>query len=220
MQGSRAIHSKCARILIADDHLLVAEAIKRLLEPEYDVVGIVGDGRALLQSAASLGPQLIILDVAMPLLNGLDATAQIKRKLPNVKIVFLTMNDDPDLVAEAFRRGASAYLLKSSPASELVTALREVCLGRSFVSPSTAKAAIDPFLRQQDQSAPSRNLTGRQREVMQLLAEGKTMKETGCLLNMTARTVAFHKYRIMDALELRSSSELVRYAIRHHIIEA
>lgn len=212
--------SKRTRIVIADDHTLVAEAYKKILEPVYDVVGIVGDGRALLKAAASLHPQLIILDIAMPLLNGLDAALQLKHKMPDVKIVFLTMNDDPDLVAEAFRRGAAAYLPKTCAAAELIIALREVCLGQSYLSPSIAKVTIGSFLRQENQTAPTRNLTERQREVMQLLAEGKTMKETASFLNMTVRTVAFHKYRIMDALQLRSGAELVRYAIRHHIINA
>lgn len=215
-----------ARILIADDHTLVAEACKSLLDKEHDVVGTVGDGRALLRAAAELKPDLIVVDMGMPLLNGLDACVQIKKKMPAVRLVIVTMNDDTDLVAEAFRSGASAYLLKTCAAAELQTAVNEVLKGRSYLSPSITKDTIRSMLHQQStvptssSLTASERLTDRQREVVQLLAEGKSMKEAANLLNMTARTVAFHKYRIMKVLNLKNSAELVQYAIRNHIIAA
>jgi DNA-binding NarL/FixJ family response regulator len=215
------MHRNLPRILIADDHRLVAEACKKLLEAEYEVVGTVSDGRALVRAAAELRPQLIIIDVAMPVLNGLDAGQQIKELLPSVKLVFLTMNHDADLAAEAFRRGASGYLLKTCAASELAIAVREVLKGKSYLSPMIAKETVDFLLRQDKKLIDEADrLTARQREVLQLLAEGKCMKEVAGVLNLTTRTVAFHKYRIMEVLNVRSNAELVQYAIRNHIIAA
>jgi len=209
------------RILIADDHTLVAEACKKLLDSEYEVVGTVSDGRALVRAAVELRPHLIIVDVAMPLLNGLDAGQQVKEFLPSVKLVFLTMNPDADLVAEAFRRGASGYLLKTCAASELAIAVREVLRGKSYLSPMIAKDTVDFLLRQDKKRIDEEDrLTDRQREVLQLLAEGKCMKEVAGVLNITTRTVAFHKYRIMELLDAKSSAELVQYAIRNHLIAA
>jgi len=209
------------RILIADDHTLVAEACKKLLESEYEIVATVGDGRALVRAAIALKPHLIIVDVAMPLLNGLDAGQQVKESLPSVKLVFLTMNHDADLAAEAFRRGASGFLLKTCAASELAIAVREVLRGRSYLSPTIAKDTVDFLLRQDKKLIDeSDRLTGRQREVLQLLAEGKCMKEVAGVLNITTRTVAFHKYRIMEVLNAKSGAELVQYAIRNHLIAA
>ena len=209
------------RILIADDHTLVAEACKKLLEPEYEVVATVSDGRALVRAAAELKPHLIIVDVSMPLLNGLDAGQQVKELLPGVKLVFLTMNHDADLAAEAFRRGASGYLLKTCAASELAIAVREVLRGKSYLSPMIAKDTVDFLLRQDKKLVDeAHRLTDRQREVLQLLAEGKCMKEVADVLNLTTRTVAFHKYRIMEVLNTKSNAELVQYAIRNHLIAA
>jgi len=209
------------KVMIADDHTLVAEACKKLLEAEYEVVATVSDGRALVRIAATLKPQVIIVDVGMPLLNGLDAGQQVKQLLRSVKLVFLTMNPDADLAAEAFRRGASAYLLKTCAASELTVAVREVLKGKSYLSPSIAKDTVD-FLLRQDKALieEGHRLTERQREVLQLLAEGKSMKEVASVLNLTIRTVAFHKYRIMEVLHARSNAELVQYAIRNHVIAA
>jgi len=207
------------RILIADDHTLVAEACKKLLESEYDVVATVSDGRALVRAAAELRPNLIIVDVAIPLLNGLDAGQQVKEFLPAVKLVFLTMNHDADLAAEAFRRGASGYLLKTCAASELAIAVREVFRNKSYLSPTIAKDTVDFLLRQGKKMIDEeQRLTERQREVLQLLAEGKCMKEVAGVLNITTRTVAFHKYRIMELINAKSSAELVQYAMRHHLI--
>jgi DNA-binding NarL/FixJ family response regulator len=209
------------KIVIADDHMLVAEACKKLLEAEYDVVATVGDGRALVRIASTLRPQLIVVDVAMPLLNGLDAGQQLKQLQPSVKLVYLTMNQDADLAAEAFRRGASAYLLKTCAASELTVAVREVLKGRSYLSPSIARDTVDFLLRQGKVLVEEgERLTERQREVLQLLAEGKSMKEVASVLNLTPRTVAFHKYRIMEVLGVKSNAALVQYAVRNHVITA
>jgi len=209
------------RILIADDHTLVAEACKKLLEPEYEIVATVSDGRALVRAAIALRPHLIIVDVAMPLLNGLDAGQQVKEFVPAVKLLFLTMNHDADLAAEAFRRGASGFLLKTCAASELAIAVREILKGKSYLSPMIARDTVDFLLRQDKKLIEEgERLTERQREVLQLLAEGKCMKEVGGVLNITTRTVAFHKYRIMEILKAKSSAELVQYAIRNHLIAA
>jgi len=209
------------RILIADDHTLVAEACRKLLEGEYEVVATVSDGRALVRAVAELRPHLVIVDVSMPLLNGLDAAQQAKELLPSVKVIFLTMNHDADLAAEAFRRGASGYLLKTCAASELAIAVREVLRGKSYLSPMIAKDTVDFLLRQDKKLVEEgQKLTERQREVLQLLAEGKCMKEVAAVLNLTTRTVAFHKYRIMEVLNVRSNAELVQYAIRNHLIAA
>jgi DNA-binding NarL/FixJ family response regulator len=209
------------KIMIADDHTLVAEACKRLLEAEYEVVATVGDGRALVRVAATLKPQVIVIDIGMPLLNGLDAAQQIKQLMHSVKLVFLTMNTDADLAAEAFRRGASAYLLKTCAASELVVAVREVLKGKSYLSPAIAKDTVDFLLRQDKEIIEEgQRLTERQREVLQLIAEGKSMKEVASVLNLTPRTVAFHKYRIMEVLNAKSNAQLVQYAIRNHLIAA
>jgi len=209
------------RVLIADDHTLVAEACRKLLESDYEVVGTVADGRALVRAVSELKPQLIIVDVAMPLLNGLDAGQQAKELLPSVRLVFLTMNHDADVAAEAFRRGASGYLVKSCAAVELTTAVREVLRGKSYLSPMIAKDTVDFLLRQDKKLVDEgERLTERQREVLQLLAEGKCMKEVASVLNLTTRTIAFHKYRIMEVLNVRSNAELVQYAIRNHLIAA
>ena len=209
------------RILIADDHNLVAELCKKLLEPEFEVVGVVDNGRTLVQAAAELKPEVIVVDIAMPILNGLDAGQRVKESSPAVKLVYLTMNSDPELAAEAFRRGAAAYLLKTCAASELVIAGRNVVRGKTYLSTTLTKNTVSNLGRQHrklvDENA---RLTERQREVLQLLAEGKVMKEVGGILNMTTRTVAFHKYRIMEVLGAKSSAELVRYAVRNHIIAA
>jgi DNA-binding NarL/FixJ family response regulator len=209
------------RVLIADDHTLVAELCKKLLEGEFEVVGIVNNGRALVRTAKELKPDVIIVDVAMPMLNGLDAGQQIKQSVHSVKLIFLTMNSDPEIAAEAFRRGGSGYLLKTCASSEMVLAVREVLRGKTYLSRTLPKESIS-FLRQQGKEVHNeeRSLTERQREVLQLLAEGKVMKEVGSILNMKTRTVAFHKYRIMEALGATSNAELVRYAVRNHMIAA
>ena len=210
-----------ARVLIADDHTLIAELCERLLQSEFDVVGIVGDGRSLVREVGRLKPDLILVDVAMPILNGLDAGQQVKKDWPGIKVLYLTVNRDPQVAAEAFRRGGSGYLLKTCASSELVAAVQEVLRGGTYMSRGLPKDKIN-CLRRQDRDVLEKEeqLTERQREVLQLLAEGKVMKEVGATLNMTTRTVAFHKYRMMEALGAKSTAELVRYAVRNHIVAA
>jgi DNA-binding NarL/FixJ family response regulator len=205
------------RILLADDHALLLGAFEKLLSEECDIVGQVSDGRALVSAAAELKPDLIVLDIAMPLLNGLEAARQIKHQARDVKLVFLTMNEDTDLAAEAFRSGASAYLLKRSATSELLTAIREVLQGRSYITPLITEGLVGALLHLESRK-PGNELTPRQREVLQLLSEGRSMKEVADLLNLTPRTVAFHKYRIMEHLKVRTTAELVQYAVKHHIV--
>jgi DNA-binding NarL/FixJ family response regulator len=213
--------SNRSRVLIADDHNLVAELCKRLLEVEFEVVGIVSDGRALVRAAGELRPDVVVVDVAMPVLNGLDAGRQVKEMLPAVKLVYLTMNQDVELAAEAFRRGASGYLLKTCAAAEMVLAVREVLRGKSYMAASLPQDTVN-FLRRQDKKMVERDerLTQRQREVLQLLAEGKVMKEVSSILNMSTRTVAYHKYRMMEVLGAKSGAELVKYAVRNHMTAA
>jgi DNA-binding NarL/FixJ family response regulator len=187
------------------------------LAGECEIVGQVGDGRALVDAAEQLRPDVVVLDISMPLLNGLEAGRQIKQKLGDVKLVFLTMNEDPDLAAEAFRAGASGYLLKRSAASELVTAIREVMRARSYITPLVAQGLVES-LQHTDDSTPANELTPRQREVLQLLAEGHSMKEVATVLNLTPRTVAFHKYRMMEQLRVKTTAELIQYAVKHHIV--
>ncbi len=209
------------RIIVADDHTLMAELCKDLLKTNFDVVAIVNDGRALLDAAAELKPDVIISDIAMPLLNGLDASQRIRELLPGVKVIFLTMNSDRELAAEAFRRGASAYLLKTCAASEMVTAVHNVLRGKPYVSRTLARHGASSLWRTHPlPENGDERLTSRQREVLQLLAEGKVMKEIAGILDMSTRTVAFHKYRIMEVLGAKTSADLVKYALQHHIIAA
>ena len=205
------------RLLLADDHALLLGAFEKLLSGEFDVVGQVGDGRALVAAAERLKPDVIVLDISMPLLNGLEAGRQIKQKQKQIKLVYVTMNEDADLASEAFRIGASGYLLKRSAASELTTAIREVVLGRSYITPLIANALIGTLLHP-EAHAPARDLTPRQREVLQLLAEGHSMKEIAGVLSISPRTVAFHKYEMMVQLKVATTAELVQYAVRHNIV--
>ncbi len=214
------MEKKRPRILIADDHTLVAEAFKKLLETEFEVVGVVANGRALLDAVPGLKPDIIVADIGMPLLNGLDAGEQIKRAFPHVHLVYVTMNQDADLAAEAFRRGASGYLLKTSASSELVTAIREVIKGQTYMSPLITKDVVGLFLSGARPYSEREKLTPRQREVLQLLAEGHSMKEVAGILKMSPRTVAFHKYRLMEVLDLKNNAELVQYAIRNRLVSS
>ena len=207
------------RVLLADDHTLVAELCKRLLDTDFEVIGIATDGHALIQIATDLRPEVIIVDIAMPGLNGLDAAQRVKRILTSVKVIFLTMNPDPELAAEAFNRGASGYLLKTSSTTELVLSVREVLKGKSFLSSCLSRDAVDMYRWQHKTLVEEANrLTERQREVLQLLAQGKVMKEVASTLKMSTRTVAFHKYRIMEVLGAKSSADLVKYAVRNHMV--
>jgi len=206
------------RVILADDHTLLVEAFEKLLAPECDIVAKVADGRALVAAVQEHHPDLVVLDVAMPLLNGLDAARQIKQIDRSVRLVFVTMNEDPDLAAEAFRAGGAAYLLKRSAGSELLTAIREAMKHRSYVTPLVTEGMLGALMHATAPDSGPRQLTTRQREVLQLLAEGKSMKEVGSILNVTPRTVAFHKYRMMEQLKIKTNAELIQYAIKHHYV--
>jgi len=206
------------RVLLADDHTLLLEAFEKLLESEYTVVGTVSDGRALLSAAAELKPDVIVLDIAMPLLNGLDAARHLKKTMPAIKLIFLTMNEDPELAREAFRIGASGYLLKTSASSELSQAINEALCGRSYVTPHITQGMMDSFVRRPGDNQDAPQLTLRQREVLQLLVEGRSMKEVARILSISPRTVAFHKYRMMELLHLKTNADLIQFAIRKDIV--
>ena len=206
------------RILLADDHVLLTQALEHLLQAEFDVVGTVADGRALLKAAGELTPDVVVVDIGMPLLNGLDAAEQLKTLHPHIKVIVLTQNREPRFAAEAFRRHASGYLLKDSAASELTTAIRASLRGRSYVSPSIAKSMFDEASRPQADQLAVRDLSVREREVLQLLAEGKSMKEVAAVLDISSRTVEFHKYRIMELLRVTTNAELVQQAIKLGLI--
>ena len=205
------------RILLADDHTLVVEGFRKLLETEFEIVGVVLDGRALLAAALQQKPDVIVLDIGMPFLSGIDAGRELKRLVPRTRLIVLTMNEDPDIAREALRHWASAYLVKKSAGTELIRAVREVLKGKSYVTPRLAQRLMDEFVRD-PRLGRTKEPTPRQREVLHLLAEGRTMKETADLLHLTPRTVAFHKYRIMDEFGLKTNSDLVRFAIREHIV--
>ena len=205
------------RVLLADDHELFLAALEKLLDDECLVVGHVHDGHALLAAAEELDPDVIVLDIGMPSLNGLDAARRLQHILPSTKLVFLTMHEDPDLVGDAFRAGASAYLLKRSAAAELSMAIREVLDGRPYVTPLVTGALVGSLLRS-DSHRPSVELTSRQREILQLLSQGCSMKQVAAVLNLTPRTVAFHKYKVMGHLKLKSTAELIQYAVKHHLV--
>ena len=210
---------KRTRIILADDHVMLLDAIKNLLEPEFEIVGTFQDGHALVTKAAELNPDVIILDIGMPKMNGLIAGQRLRQVLPKVKLIYLTMNLDPDLAAEAFRLGASGYVVKNSAATELVHGIREVLRGRSYITPLMTKGMVGSFLQNIERKNPNK-LTLRQKEVLQLLAEGRSMKEAAFILNVTPRTVAFHKYTMMEHLRLRTSAELIQFAIRSSIVGA
>jgi DNA-binding NarL/FixJ family response regulator len=180
--------------------------------------GAVGDGRALLSIARELHPDVIVLDIAMPLLNGLDAGRQLKQLMPNIKLIFLTMNEDPDLAAEAFRIGASGYLLKNSAGSELSQAIQMALCGKTYVTPLAAHGMVETFIQGPCRAGTPGKLTPRQREVLQLLAEGHSMKEVGNILNVTPRTIAFHKYRMMEDFHIKTNAELIQFAIKQRLI--
>jgi DNA-binding NarL/FixJ family response regulator len=206
------------RVLLADDHTMLLDAFRRLLEPRCEIVGTACDGRALVDLAASTRPDVIVLDISMPRLNGMDACAQLRRKIAGMKFVFLTVNEDPDIAAEAISLGASGYLLKSSASVELFTAIEQALAGKTYITPLVTKGVpLDVFLRWATKPSVEK-LTARQREVLQLLAEGRAMKEVADLLHVTARTVAFHKYTIMEHLGVKTSAELVQYALEHGML--
>jgi DNA-binding NarL/FixJ family response regulator len=209
---------KCARILIADDHALLLDAFSKLLGTEFDVVGTAGDGRALLEAAQRLKPDVVVADIGMPRLNGLDACVILKRSLPRTKLIFLTVSEDPDIAEEAMRRGANGFLLKKSAASELFEAIHTVLAGRTYLTPLISKESAANFVIRAKSRGGQSVLSLRQREVLQLLAEGKLMKEAADALHVTSRTIAFHKYSIMQHLGLKTTAELVQYALQHGLV--
>ena len=211
---------KRRRIILADDHLLLLDAIKNLLEPEFEVVGTFNDGHALVEAAPGLNPDVIVLDIGMPMMNGLNAGQRLKQIMPSIKLIYLTMNQDPDLTAQAFRLGASGYLLKNSAASELVLAIREVLRGGSYITPLMTKDMVGSFIQNFKRRKSTHQLTLRQKEVLQLLAEGRSMKEAAFILHVTPRTVAFHKYTMMEQLQVRNSAELIQYALKSSLTAA
>jgi len=201
------------RILIGDDHRLVAEAVKNLLVLEFNVLAVVGDGRTLVQATLEMKPDVVLVDIAMPLLNGLDAGRRIKEALPDTRIIYLTAHNDPDVMAEALAIGASGFVLKTSAFSALIQTIRDALSDRGQTISQATPQTLDPKVGQ-----ATTTLTPRQRDVLQLLAEGLSMKEIGHALNLATRTVAFHKYRIMEILDLHSNAELVQFAIRKHLV--
>jgi DNA-binding NarL/FixJ family response regulator len=211
---------KKPRILIADDHRMVAEGLRVLLDPDYHLVGIVEDGRALLEAADRLMPDVVVADVSMPLLNGIEAVRQLKKKNKDIAVVFLTMHLDVAYAASAFEAGASGYVLKHSAPSELLTAISSALKGRTYITPLLAGELLN-FQRNrprgEEPGEELARLTTRQREVLQLIAEGLSVKEAAVLLGISARTVEFHKYSMMEALGLKSSAELMRFAVKHGI---
>ena len=210
---------KKPRVLLADDHQIVLEGLKSLLAGEFDVVGSVQDGRALVDQAATLRPDVIVADISMPQLNGIEAARQIKKTDQNIKIVFLTMHPDATYAANAFEAGASGFVLKHSAPSELITAIHEAMKGQTYVTPLIAGDLIRTY---QGGDSPEKDLfrkiSPRQQEILQLLAEGKSAKEIASILDLSKRTVEFHKYRMMQQLDIKTSAQLVQYAVRHGII--
>jgi DNA-binding NarL/FixJ family response regulator len=207
-------------VFIADDHTMIVDAFRKLLEPQYEVVETVADGRELLEKAPAHKPDVIIIDIGMPYLNGLAAGQRLKQIMPRTKIIYVTMNEDGDLASEALRGGASGYLLKSSAGSELLRAIHEALRGGSYVTPLIKQAMEESFIRSPNPKAPFKKLTPRQIEVLQLLAEGRLMKEVAAILGLTPRTVAFHKYRIMETLGVHSNAELIRFAVANHVLRS
>jgi DNA-binding NarL/FixJ family response regulator len=209
------------RVLLADDHDIVIEGLRRVLNhPDIEIVGAVNDGRALLRAVKETHPDIIVTDITMPLLNGIDATRQIRESNSGVKIIFLTMHPDVSFATEALAAGGAGYVLKNSAGDELLTAIRETAKGRTYITKSIADAVKQGLSsRSNTWRSPLDKLTSRQREVLQLLAEGLQVKEIAARLHVSPRTVEFHKYRIMDELGLRTTAELSRYAARHGIVE-
>jgi DNA-binding NarL/FixJ family response regulator len=205
------------RVLLSDDHSLLLDAFAMLLGEMCEVVGKVGDGQAAVAAAEALRPDVIVLDIGMPIVNGLEAGREISRRFPEIKLVYLTMQEDSALVAEAFRAGAAAYLLKRSAASELSSAIRAVLEGRSYVTPLVSGDSPATPVDVEGVEIPA-TLTPRQRRVLQLIAEGLSMKEVAATLELAPGTVAFHKYRMMEQLKIKSTAELIQYAVKHAIV--
>ena len=208
-----------ARVLLADDHRIVAEGLRSLLEDAFELVGTVGDGQALVDAASALTPDAIVCDIAMPLMNGLDAVRQLKRNGVAAKVVFLTMYADVHLVTEALRAGASGYVLKHSAGDELVAAIRDALRGRTYITPLLPRGVAERVTQDASgRSAGMPKLTPRQRQVLHLVAEGRTMKEIAAILSMSTRTAETHKYQMMQTLRCRTTADLVRYAVASGVV--
>jgi DNA-binding NarL/FixJ family response regulator len=206
----------CPRLLIADDHAIFAETLKIYLERTYQVVGMVSDGRAMIEAALRLKPEIIVVDVAMPILNGLDAARRIKELTPNVKFIFLTMQVDPNLAAAALELGPVAFILKSSTGKELLRAIDLVLHGKSYLTP---QLKADDWVAARVRARQfNKELTPRQREIVQLFAEGRPMKEIAWMLNLSEKTVEFHKHHIMEAFNLKSNAGLILFALKHGLV--
>ncbi|SPF55393.1 Response regulator containing a CheY-like receiver domain and an HTH DNA-binding domain [Candidatus Sulfopaludibacter sp. SbA4] len=206
------------KVLLADDHTVVAEGLQSLLKDTFDLVGVVHDGRALVEAVEKLRPDVVVTDISMPLLNGLDAIQQIRARHPDTRIIVLTMHGETQLAVDAFRKGASGYLLKVSPGEELITAITQVAQGRSYITSLLAKDLITVLLEARGEDKGDTPLTPRQREVLQLVAEGRTMKEVAAILHISPRTAESHKYEIMQTLGVENTAQLVQYAIRLKLI--
>jgi DNA-binding NarL/FixJ family response regulator len=206
------------KVLLADDHVIVAQGLASLLKESFDLVGTVRDGRALLDAAEQLKPDVIVTDISMPLLNGLDACRQLKSNGIEAKVVILTMHADPHMAAEAFRAGASGFVLKQSAGEELVQAIQEIVQGRAYLTPLIAKDMISVLMEAKGEGGSEAKLTPRQREVLQLIAEGRTMKEVAGILKISARTAETHKYEMMGVLGVRTTAELIQCAIRLRLV--
>jgi DNA-binding NarL/FixJ family response regulator len=209
---------KNPRVLLADDHRMVAEGLKSLLSTEFELVGVVEDGRALVEAARKLRPDVIVADISMPHLNGIDALVQLKRAGQQVPLVFLTMHPEVAYARRALEAGALGYVLKHSAPAELITAIRAALSGKTYVSPAVAGELLRVINQKEDKVAdPAASLTPRQREILQLLTEGRSAKEIGDTLTVSARTVEFHKYQMMEKLDIHTNAELVHFALKHGI---
>lgn len=206
------------RVMIADDHKLLVQALRSFLADSFEIVGEVSDGRALLEMAPRLKPEVVVVDIAMPLLNGLEASRQLRANMPGIKIIFLTQSPDADLASEAMRQGASGYVLKQSAGSELIAAINSALRGKTFVTPLVARSLQKAFIQDPRSKHLEKSLTPRQREVIQLLAEGKSMKEAAYILSVSRRTIGFHKYSVMGSWGLSSTAELVQFAIKNRLL--
>ena len=207
-----------SRVLIAEDHALLREAFEKLLSGQHEVVGAVSNGRELLDVCPKLKPDIVVMDIAMPVLNGFDAAMQLKKMMPYVKLIFLTINEDPDVAREAIRIGGSGYLFKSSAASELFHAIRETLCGRTYVTSLLTQGKEHLLVRLPSCRKTMGKLTRRQREVLQLLAEGYSMKEIGSVLGIKPRTIAFHKYRLMEDFQLKNNVDLLQFAMKQRLV--
>ena len=206
------------RILLADDHTLFCNLLRDLLEPEYEVVGSVSDGRELLKAAGALDPDVVLVDIGMPSLNGLDAGRRLKQANPKIKLIYLTMNNNVEYAREALQAGAAAFILKNSKSSDLLRAIRDALKGVTYMAPEIRQAMNEIFVRDPKAVDRPQHLTDRQREVLQMLAEGRSLREIAALLKISYRTVRFHKVRIMEELGISKNAELVKYAMKHGMI--